>query len=82
MRLEEFYTLDHDKQFLITFSSGIFLSDRKQDECSIRLFQVDDFYVEIVSLTVSGKVLMIKSFKDDDRLEPYLAQIDISDLMA
>jgi hypothetical protein len=81
MKLQEFISLDENKKFLTTWSSGVFLGQRTQDETLIRLYQLDNFYVEVFMLKETGSVLMIKCFEDTDHLQEYLKKINISHLV-
>ena len=49
--------------------------------CTIALFQVDDFYVEVFYNKKTKEVGRIKTFHGTDLLEPYLKYIDISDIV-
>lgn len=81
MKLQDFDSLDENKKFLTTWSSGVFLGQRTQEETLIRLYQLDHFYVEVFILKESGRVLMIKCFEETDKLEAYLDKINISNLV-
>lgn len=81
MKLQEFISLDENKKFLTTWSSGVFLGQRTHGETMIRLYQLDHFYVEVFILKESGRVMMIKSFEETDKLDAYLSKINISGLV-
>lgn len=46
------------------------------------LFSYHDFYVELVVEKITDDILSIKCFRSAKKLEPYLHQIDISEINA
>lgn len=45
------------------------------------LFVYNDFYVELLAESSTDEILFIRCFKTLKKLEPYLAQIDISEIV-
>jgi hypothetical protein len=78
MTIEEFVHLDGMDQLEI-FWSGHFVGELSDGEFRMVCHQIDDFYIEYKIL--GGHYLDMKIFKDPDFLEPYLGQIDISNLV-
>jgi hypothetical protein len=78
MTIQEFIKLDGMEQLEI-FWSGEFVGELRDGEFRMVCHQVDDFYIEYNIL--GGHYLKMKTFKDPALLEPYLGQIDISDLV-
>jgi hypothetical protein len=60
---------------------GVHVASRPGLFCSIALFQVENFYVEIFYNKKTNEVGRVKTFHDMELLEPYLKQIDISALL-
>jgi hypothetical protein len=60
--------------------NGVHVASRPGFFCSIALFQVDDYYVEVFYNKKTKEVGRIKTFHGTDLLQPYLKQIDISGL--
>ena len=56
---------------------GVFLLDRKTDDFTIFLFQVDGFYIEIFLTSACDEIILIKTFDRIDELDPYLNDISI-----
>jgi hypothetical protein len=79
--LHSFNLLSQERQLSMTMRKGIFLMSYKQYNVVIRLFQLNDFYVEIYSFDEDGKVAMINAFKDMKQLDPYLERLDVSVLL-
>ena len=78
MRLQEFAQLDEIEQLEI-FWSGEFVGELRDGEFRMVCHQVNDFYVEYKIL--GGHYMDSRTFKNPDMLQPYLGQIDISDLI-
>jgi hypothetical protein len=79
MRIQEFKVpgVNIDSTFL---KNGVHIADRPGLFCSIALFQVDDFYVEIYYNKKTNEVGRVKTFYGTDLLDPYLKYIDISEI--
>jgi hypothetical protein len=60
---------------------GVYLAERKIHDLTVFLFYLDGFYVEAFFEAESGKVMRIKSFEEMDRLDPYLSQINVAELI-
>jgi hypothetical protein len=58
--------------------NGVHVASRPGFFCSIALFQVEDYYVEVFFNKKTKEVGRIKTFHGTDLLQPYLKQIDIS----
>ncbi len=60
--------------------NGVHVASRRGFFCSIALFQLDGYYVEIFYNKKTNEVGRVKTFRGTELLEPYLRQIDISEL--
>lgn len=78
MTLQDFARLDGMEQLEI-FWNGSFVGELSDGEFRMVCHQINDFYVEYKIL--GGHYLDKRSFKNPDLLEPYLGQIDISNLI-
>jgi hypothetical protein len=58
--------------------NGVHLVSRPGLFCTIALFQVENFYVEIYYNKKTNEVGRVKTFYGTDLLDPYLKYIDIS----
>lgn len=59
---------------------GVYIASRRGLFCSIALFQVEDYYVEIFYNKKTNEVGRVKTFYGTELLEPYLKHIDISEI--
>ena len=78
MNFTEFRLLDEMKQAETLIEHGVFLTERLYKNFSIFLYQVNDFYVEVYHNLRFNVMQGMRSFEDDEALEPYLENIDIS----
>lgn len=78
MTLQDYFQLDEMERQEI-FWSGEFIGELRDGEFRMVCHQVNDFYVEYKIL--GGHYLDSRVFKNPDLLQPYLGQIDISDLI-
>ena len=81
MTLLHFNTLNQNKQKETMLERGAFLADRTTEDFITILYQVDGFYVEIIYLRADNKIVLVRSFDSADELQPYLEQIDLSNLL-
>jgi hypothetical protein len=72
--------LDEAKQAEATWN-GEFIADRVDQEHTILLYQVDDFYVEVYYHQDDNVIKRFRSFSSIEQLIPYLEQIDIVNLL-
>ena len=59
---------------------GVYIASRRGFFCSIALFQIDDYYVEIFYNKKTNEVGKVKTFQGTELLKPYLKQIDLSEI--
>jgi hypothetical protein len=62
-------------------SDGIMLVECRGMRVTMELYSFFDYYVEIFRGQENNKIIMIHAFDDTECLEPYLEQIDISQLV-
>jgi hypothetical protein len=78
MTVTDFSYLDETKQAEALLARGIFLTERLYKNFIIFLYQLDNFYVEVYHNLKYNVMQGMRSFEDDEALEPYLDTIDIS----
>lgn len=81
MVLEHFNTLNKEDQQDFLLAHGIFLAERQDGPFKIMLYQVDNFYVEVHFFNLYNKVAFFSAFEDTDALEPYLEQINVTQIL-
>ena len=77
MTLYEFNALSEDEKAAVLWSKGDFVIERKENNFSILLYQVQSFYVEVFYSGKENKISRLRSFSSINQLEPYLNNIDI-----
>ena len=81
-RLSQFTRLPEELRIHELKAEGIVLdlvySSNNKDAV---LFAYNDFYVEIITRNHTDEILTVRCFRTFKRLEPYLSQVDISDLL-
>ena len=82
MRLSEFVLLDMDSKGKTLLHEGIFLAKRKSDLFIVFLFQMDNFYSEIICNVKTRQVEEYRTFDETKFLTPYLEEISIDDLLS
>lgn len=80
MTLNTFNALTELERIRAVLRSDALIGHRCAGACSMHLYAVADFYVEVVYTTRRKQVKEVAAFKEDERLEPYLDQIDLSEL--
>ena len=78
MTLYEFNALSEDEKAAVLWSKGDFVTERKENNFNILLYQVQSFYVEVFYSGNENKISRLRSFSSTEQLEPYLNNIDIS----
>jgi hypothetical protein len=78
MTVTDFTHLSETQQAEALLSRGIFLTERLYKNFIIFLYQLDNFYVEVYHNLKFNVMQGMRSFEDDEALEPYLDSIDIS----
>lgn len=81
MTLQNFRALTQNKQNKKLLSEGVCIADRKTDEVQALLFQIEGFYVEVFFNGQGDEVLYSRSFDEVEELEPYLQNIDLSQML-
>jgi hypothetical protein len=80
MHISDFEMIDSLEKIELLTENGVLLSSRTDGCFQISLFQMDSFYVEIYYHIGQLCIRLIRSFDETSELNPYLGEIDISDL--
>ncbi len=78
----EFKLLSENDQFDFIEQQGVFLAERETSFYNIRLYQVNNFYVELYCHTHFNVIVRSKCFTKISLLDPYLEAIDVAALFA
>ena len=80
MNLSQFRSLPKDKQALFAKQKGIYLFGRTTKYAFVKLYQVENFYVELYFDKKMAFISIINSFDSTERLQPYLQLLDVSEV--
>jgi hypothetical protein len=80
MTLYQFRLLDVEEQLGTAIYEGDFVGDRIEENYMVLLYQVHSFYVEVYYSPISNEILKHRSFSSTNQLEPYLSQVNLSEL--
>jgi len=78
MTLDEFTRLNETKQAEVLLAQGAFVAERMYKNFAIFLYQVNNCYVEVYHNVNFNVMQGMRCFQDDEALQPYLEEIDIS----
>ncbi|HWJ25427.1 MAG TPA: hypothetical protein VNS32_02735 [Flavisolibacter sp.] len=81
MTIYEFERLGDTGKGQAILKSGVLLAERFCMDLRVALYQIEGFYVEVYFNSTYKVIQGLKSFIDSDSLDPYLEQIDISELL-
>ena len=81
MKLHRFQTLPETDQFDLIDEQAVFLAERNDGYYTIRLYELDGFYVELYCHSHFNVIIKTKAFRDSDKLEPYLEDINLTPLL-
>ena len=62
-------------------TKGTILLHSFRHNLEMRLFSLNNFYVEVYNVKGTGEVMMINTFSDIFSLESWLQEVDISELV-
>lgn len=81
MRLAEFAPLSETQKVTLLYEQGVYIGKRRQGPTTVVLYQLDGFYAEIFYRSYRRVIDRISCFSGIARLDPYLAAIDVEDLV-
>jgi hypothetical protein len=79
--LYEFNPLNKFEKEEILQEHGVHISERQDAEYGYVLYQLNNFYVEVKYHNNRNEILMLTSFSNYTKLEPYLRDIDLSKII-
>ncbi len=82
MNIDKYNKVSESSQLNILDEFGVLLGEREDRFCRIKLYQIDNFYVEVYLHTHFNVVVKIQSSTDTDCLEPYIENMDINSLFS
>lgn len=80
MVLSRYRQLNEQAQLDTARFLGAEVGTRREGPCTVRLYQVSSFYVEVFHHNHFNVVVRVRSFSGTAALAPYLRRIDISEL--
>ena len=80
--LYEFNSLDEFEKGSALWEYGVFLSQRFEEEIGYNLYQLNNFYVEVMYNGGINAITKFTSFSTITKLEPYLDKIDITSIVS
>lgn len=81
MRLSDFILLNEEEKKGTILHDAVLVAKRDNNELKIFLFQLDNYYVEMVCNWQSKAVEEFRAFADTSLLHPYLDSIPINSLL-
>lgn len=80
MTMKGFKELSDKRKRNILKKIGVYLAERTIFYYRLKLYQINSFYVEVITSKEDKDVNWLKIFDSTEKLYPYLKQIDLSDL--
>lgn len=81
MTLYNFKLLTEHEQAEAVWEHGVHIGTRYLLFQTVALYQLEGFYAEVFYCQNENRILKIRSFLSTHCLEPYLRQIDVSQLL-
>jgi len=81
MTIFQFHQLSEKEQLDTLEESGVYIAERDGAFYNIKLYQLENFYVELYLHTHFNVVVNINCFTNTDCLDPYLENIDLDSLI-
>ena len=81
MTISDFSLLKLTDQLAFLYEEGVYLSKRKTGKMTVLLYQLQNAYIEIFYKKYRRVVYKIRFSASTDILDPYLASIEIGNLL-
>jgi hypothetical protein len=78
--IEEFKALNQDQQLDLIHKEGVHIGKKNTSGKTAILYQLNDFYVEVIYKSYRREVEAIKLFSDTASIQFYLDQVPVRDL--
>jgi hypothetical protein len=80
MGIYEFNILELEQQKELVLKDAIFLTNRLESNMGLSLYRLFDFYTEVHLNNDTNEIEKIRTFKSIEQLDPYLNEIDLTEL--
>lgn len=80
MTLQQYNSLPQHEKYSCLLDDAVQLMILQETDFVLVLYQIDDFYVELKFDCIKDRIEQLRGFKNTEQLEPYLADIDISEI--
>jgi hypothetical protein len=80
MGIYEFNILELEQQKELVLKDAIFLTNRLESNMGLSLYKLFDFYAEVHLNNDTNEIEKIRTFKSIEQLDPYLDEIDSTEL--
>lgn len=81
MELYDFNRKSLSQRAAAVWEYGTFLAIRPSGNCQLILYHMGPFFAEVWYQVEENKLEMVLGFKTKARLDPYLDQVDLSELL-
>jgi hypothetical protein len=81
MRMHDFIHLTEKEKTTVLYEQGVYIGKRRHGSVIMVLYQLEGFYAEVYYRTYRRVIDHISCFSGTDRLDPYLADIDVEHLV-
>jgi len=80
MELCQFTKLSLIEQARLAWNKGVRIGYRSKCQYYMVLYRLCDLFVEVQYHTCKNEIVSVKAFVCDEELQPYLEQVDLSEL--
>ena len=80
MTLRNYRQKNEDEQFDVLEQQGVFLAEREDAFCTIRLYALDHFYVEVHHHHHFNVIVQLAAFSTTEKLDSWLQDISLDNL--
>ena len=81
MTIDHFQDLSTELQYQEVLQTGVFLLARTGVRATAKLYQLHDFYVEVLYRDQGTDVLRLTAYSETGQLRGYLYQISLAELL-
>lgn len=82
MTLRHYRHINEEAQFDVLEQQGVLLAERETAFCTVRLYAVDTFYVEVHHHHHFNVIVKLEAFAATEKLDSWLQDISIDALLA
>jgi hypothetical protein len=81
MTLSQFYALNEGEQMENLWDHGVHITEKQDETFRYILYSLFSFFVELKYHMNDNNLVACRAFKSETQLEPYLPDIDISEIV-